>query len=236
MIGVRLSVPAIPRDAGASVRDEFAVFRRPGLWLALLIIIVFQSGMMGVITYLSPLLTGVAGLSEGSVPTVFTALGIGSVVGTVLGGRFGDRHPWRVMIGGIAAGSVLLAAVALFAGSAPVLVVLVVLVGAASFSAAGPLNANVFTQAGAARTLAGSTITVAFNVGNAIGPWASGLAITAGAGYRSPAWIGTVLLAVSATVAVLSARYDRRRTDRSQVTVVAGGEPVAGRAEPQPGR
>jgi len=52
----------------------------------------------------------------------------------------------------------------------------------------------VFQLAGAAPTLAGAANTVAFNVGNTLGPVAGGLAIAAGHGYAAPPWIALVLV------------------------------------------
>ncbi|WP_457519360.1 hypothetical protein [Streptomyces sp. TE33382] len=51
-----------------------------------------------------------------------------------------------------------------------------------------------------APTLAGAFSTTAFNLGATVGPWAGGLALDAGFGYRAPVWVsGALMLLALAT-------------------------------------
>jgi MFS transporter, DHA1 family, inner membrane transport protein len=71
------------------------------------------------------------------------------------------------------------------------------------------LQSRVMRYAAQAPTLASGANIAAFNLGNALGAFAGGLAITAGLGYTSPIWVGaliTLAALVVMTVAAVTAR------------------------------
>jgi DHA1 family inner membrane transport protein len=74
---------------------------------------------------------------------------------------------------------------------------------------------RIMTYAGAAPTLASGANIAAFNVGNALGAWLGGLAITAGLGFTSPLWVGA-LLALAALGVLLVAEAAAARGPRRQ--------------------
>jgi MFS transporter, DHA1 family, chloramphenicol resistance protein len=210
-LGVVLSVPPGTQQGPAPrVAAELAAFRRGRLWLALGTTALYQSAMIGAFSYVAPLLTEVTGIEERWVPAVLLGFGLGSLVGVVIGGRLADPYPWPTLFGGLASAGVLLGLVGVFAREPVVVVGLVVLLGAIAFIAGAPLNARVFTLAGAAPTLASATNTSAFNVGNSLGPALGGLAIGAGWGFTAPAYLGVLLAAGAIVVALVSWALDRR--------------------------
>jgi DHA1 family chloramphenicol resistance protein-like MFS transporter len=210
-LGVVLSVPPGTQHGPAPrVVAELAAFRRGRLWLALGTTALYQSAMIGAFSYVAPLLTEVTGIEERWVPAVLLGFGLGSLVGVVIGGRLADPYPWPTLFGGLASAGVLLGLVGVFAREPVVVVGLVVLLGAIAFIAGAPLNARVFTLAGAAPTLASATNTSAFNVGNSLGPALGGLAIGAGWGFTAPAYLGVLLAAGAIVVALVSWALDRR--------------------------
>jgi len=211
---------------GALIRNEIGVFRSGRLWLALLTTALFQGGVFAAFSYFAPLLINVTGIAAGRVPIYLLLFGIGALVGTSLGGRFADRGPLANVI--ISLVATLLASVLLLATSAsPVGIgIAMILYALAAFSIAGGLNARVMAFAGSAPTLAAAVNTSAFNVGNAVGPWFGGLAITAGLGFRSPVGAGMIMLGLSLLVAIGSLIIERRRPPES-VPVTAGAREPA---------
>src|SRR3954451_17754305 len=201
---------------------ELVVFRRGRMWLALLTTVLYQSAAVGLLSYVSPLLIEVSGVRAGWVPVVLLGFGVGSVVGVVTGGRLADRFPWWTLFGSLGAAVAVLAVVALLAPVAVVTVSAVVLLGVVAFVVAAPLNARVFALAGAASTLASASTTVAFNLGNTIGPALGGAAIDAGFGYTAPAWLGTLLVGGAIVVGLVSRTLDvgdaRRRAPTARST------------------
>jgi MFS transporter, DHA1 family, chloramphenicol resistance protein len=213
IVGVWFSLPGdrrAPGSAPAGVRAELRAFTSGRLWLALGTTAVFEAGMMGMFSYLAPVVTDVAGLSVGMVPVVLTLYGVGSLVGVQLGGRLADAYPWATLYVGLGALVAMLVTLAAAASVPAVLLGSAFLLGVAVFVAATPLNARVFQLAGPAPTLASAVNASAFNVGNTVGPWLGGLVISAGFGFRMPSTVGAVLVAAALGLAVVSRTLDGR--------------------------
>jgi DHA1 family chloramphenicol resistance protein-like MFS transporter len=102
---------------------------------------------------------------------------------------------------------------------------MVVLLGVVAFVVAAPLNTRVFALAGTASTLASATNTVAFNLGNTIGPALGGAAIAAGLGYTAPAWLGVGLAGAAIVVGLVSWTVDARDTRPAAAPAPAGSAP-----------
>jgi MFS transporter, DHA1 family, chloramphenicol resistance protein len=210
VVGVLTSVRnRAPGDAPPRLSAELVAFRNGRIWLAFGTTALYQASVVGLVSYIAPLLTEVTGLDAVWVPVVQLGFGVGSFVGVVIGGRIADAHPWSTLFGSLAGVIALLALVGLFAPVPVVMVALVVLLGVVAFVIAAPLNARVFALAGAAPTLASATNTSAFNVGNSLGPALGGLAIAAGLGFTAPAWLGVGLALGAAGLGLVSWRLDR---------------------------
>lgn len=82
-------------------------------------------------------------------------------------------------------------------------VALVFLLGFAGFATNPTLNSRAFGMVDASATLVAAGNVVAFNIGITVGPWLGGLALDAGAGYPSTAWIGTGLGALALAAVAL---------------------------------
>jgi DHA1 family chloramphenicol resistance protein-like MFS transporter len=207
LVGVLMRIPHIPLpEQKPQLRKELTIYRDRQVWLAVAITALAAGGVFCLFTYLSPLLTGVAGLDAGWVPTVLALFGIGALAGSTIGGRVADAHLFGVMLSGIAASTVLLAAIGLFASYAAAAVALSFLLGFSSFFTAPALNARMFNVAGAAPTLAGATTTAAFNLGNTGGPWLGGVVIDADLGFTSTAWAGAAMMVVAIVLVVVALR------------------------------
>lgn len=211
LAGILALVPPIaPPSERPRLRRELFVYRDGRVWLSVTTIALTAAGVFCAFSYLAPLLTDVAGLDESRVPTVLALFGVGALVGTAIGGRFADAHPFRVLLGGMAADIVVLVAFALLGRYAVAAVPLSFLLGVACFSTAPALNARMFHLAAAAPTLAGATTTAAFNLGNTAGPWLGGAVIDAGLGYRATAWVGAVLTTAAVGLTLVALRTHRR--------------------------
>ncbi|WP_327176437.1 MFS transporter [Streptomyces sp. NBC_01335] len=225
LVGVVTKIPRIPvPEQRPQLRQELSIYRDRQVWLAIVITALAAGGVFCAFSYLAPLLTDVAGLDSGWVPWVLALFGAGALVGTTIGGRVADAHLFGVLLSGIAASTVFLVALALFASSPVAVVLLAFLLGFSAFYTAPALNARMFNVAGAAPTLAGATTTSAFNLGNTAGPWLGGAVIDADFGYSSPAWAGAAMLVVGLAAVTLALRVQRGVTSRSRL--VAGAGPV----------
>ncbi|MFF3958575.1 MFS transporter [Streptomyces sp. NPDC001890] len=219
-LGVAKLVPETGRPESVTVRTEFAAFRNVQVWLAMAMTVLGYGGVFAAITYITPMMTEVAGYTEGAVTWLLVLFGIGMFLGNLLGGKFADRRLMPMLLTTLAA---LTAALLLFTATAHNKVLAAItlsLIGALGFATVPPLQKWVLDQASAAPTLASAANIGAFNLGNALAAWLGGVVIAAGFGYTSPNWVGAILSGTALLLALLAARLHRRT--RTVERVVAG--------------
>ncbi|MGW5453894.1 MFS transporter [Nocardia sp. NPDC003979] len=220
LAGITALVPDSPATAARpDLRAELSVFRNTQVWYSLVMTVLVFGGMFGAFMYIEPLLTRVTGFSDGLVPWLLVLFGVGLFLGNLFGGRWADRALTRTLLGLTLALATSLAAFALLADSKIAALLLLPAMGFFGFGATPGLQMRVLEHAGAAPTLASSANIAAFNVGNFLGVWLSGLAISAGFGWVSPLWVG-VGFAVTGLAVLLVAT-------RSRAESPAAPEPVA---------
>ncbi|MEU9374783.1 Cmx/CmrA family chloramphenicol efflux MFS transporter [Streptomyces sp. NPDC048255] len=216
LVGILFLVPKIPLPAQKPrLGRELSIYRDRQVWLAIVITALAAGGVFCAFSYLSPLLTDVAGLDSQWVPWILGLFGIGALAGTTLGGRVADAHLFGVLLWGITASTVFLTALALLASAQAAAIALSFLLGFSAFFTAPALNARMFNVAGAAPTLAGATTTAAFNLGNTGGPWLGGTVIDAGLGYAATAWAGAAMTVAALGLTAVALRLDRRTPPRA---------------------
>ncbi|MFE9634251.1 Cmx/CmrA family chloramphenicol efflux MFS transporter [Streptomyces sp. NPDC006463] len=221
LAGILALIPKIPLPAEKpSLGRELRIYRDRQVWLSIGITALAAGGVFCAFSYLSPLLTEVAGLDSGWVPWILGLFGVGALVGTTIGGRVADAHLFGVMIWGITASTVFLTGLALLASAQAAAIALSFLLGVSTFFTAPALNARMFNVAGAAPTLAGATTTAAFNLGNTGGPWLGGTVIDAGLGFAATAWAGAAMTVTAIALTAIALRLDRR-TPPSPTRIVA---------------
>ncbi|WP_424567783.1 Cmx/CmrA family chloramphenicol efflux MFS transporter [Streptomyces sp. CH-036] len=208
-------------DAGAasvSVRDELRVLTGPRLRPVLLTMALVQGATFCTFSYLEPLLTRESGLGAGWVPVALALFGAGAFAGVTVAGRYADAHPVAVVATGMSALTVGWAALALTAGSPVLALALVPLLGLLAFGTGTALITRVLSLAPGAPTLAGASSTTAFNLGATVGPWAGGLALGAGFGYRAPAGVSALLMVAAVLVAATTAKSRRPRAGERRLS------------------
>jgi DHA1 family inner membrane transport protein len=210
LLGVVFLVPSLASGGTGGLRSELRVFRSPQVWLALAMTTFGFGGVFASFTYLAPMMTRVAGYSDGAVAWLLVLFGIGLCVGNLLGGRAADRRlmpSLYTVLGALAA--VLLVFVATAHARVPAAVTIAVF-GAVGFATVPLLQLRVMQQAQGAPALASAANIAAFNLGNAIGAWLGGLAIAHGLGFTAPNWIGALLAIAGLATALCSGLLERR--------------------------
>ncbi|MGW7314355.1 Cmx/CmrA family chloramphenicol efflux MFS transporter [Streptomyces sp. NPDC054854] len=227
LVGILALIPRIPLpDEKPRLGRELRIYRDRQVWLSIGVTALAAGGIFCAFSYLSPLLTDVAGLDSKWVPWILGLFGVGALIGTTIGGRVADAHLFGVMIWGVTASTVFLAALALLASVQVAAVALSFLMGVSAFFTAPALNARMFNVAGAAPTLAGATTTAAFNLGNTGGPWLGGTVIDAGWGFSATAWAGAAMTLTAIGLTLIALRL-HRRTPPPGTRVVGGSRPAA---------
>ena len=210
LFGVARLIPEQSRSGEVRLRDELAVLRNPQVLLAMAMTVLGFGGVFAAITYVAPMMTGVAGFADGSVTWLLALFGLGMVVGNLVGGRYADRSLMRMLYVALGALAVVLALFTVTAHDKVAATVTVFLIGALGFATVPPLQKRVLDQAAGAPTLASALNIGAFNLGNALAAWVGGLVISAGLGYTAPNWVGAAFAAAALGLAVLSSALERR--------------------------
>ncbi|WP_282205844.1 MFS transporter [Kitasatospora fiedleri] len=210
LLGIARLVPELPRPEGAHLRRELAAFRNVQVVLAMGMTVLGFGGVFAAITYVKPMMTEVAGFSEGGVTWLLVLLGVGMFLGNLLGGRFADRRLMPMLFTTLGALTVVLALFTVTAHHRVTAAVTLLLIGALGFATVPPLQKRVLDQAHGAPTLASAVNIGAFNLGNALAAWLGGAVITAGFGYTAPNWVGALLAGSALLLAVASAVLERR--------------------------
>jgi DHA1 family inner membrane transport protein len=190
--------------------DLGAIMQRPVL-LGLATTALGYAGVFAVFTYVAPLLTQVTGFSEGAVSPILLVFGGGLVAGNLLGGRLADRSLAATVLGTLAMLGIVLALMTAAFTTPAAAVLFVGLLGVAGFATVAPLQMWVLRKAqGAGESLASSFNIAAFNLGNAAGAWAGGLAIDHWPGLPFVPLIAAVFPAAAILIALVAMRGERR--------------------------
>ncbi|WP_329543546.1 MFS transporter [Streptomyces sp. NBC_01356] len=192
------------------LRAQFRAFRSWQVWLTLTATALSYGGMFGAFSYIAYTFTEVGGFSPADVAWLLMVYGVGLVVGNLVGGRAADRDRDRALLLALLGLTITLALFGLLAGSATASVILVFLMGVFGFASVPGMITRVTDYAHGA-ALAASANVSASNVGNALGAWLGGVAITAGLGYTSPLYVGAGIVLLSVIVMAVAARQAKSR-------------------------
>lgn len=224
-IGILRGIPArgVEEDAadGPSLRSEVTQLKSPRLILVMLLGALVNAATFGSFTFLAPVVTDTAGLSELWISAVLVLFGVGSFIGVTTAGRLSDRRPGRLIA---VCGPLLLVgwpAMALLAHEPALLLVLVFVQGALSFALGSTLIARVLYEAVGAPTMAGAYATAALNVGAAVGPLVAAITLVTTDGNLGPLWSSGVLVLIALLIALACRKV--LATERS--TAIAGISP-----------
>ncbi|MFJ8331709.1 MFS transporter [Streptomyces sp. NPDC094437] len=196
------------------LRAQLRAFRSGQVWLTLAATALGYGGMFGAFSYLAYTFTEVTGFSTTDVAWLLVVYGTGLVIGNVAGGRGADRDRDRTLLVSLAGLAVTLALFGLLAASPVASVVLVFLTGLFGFATVPGMITRVTDHAHGVPLAAGANVS-ASNVGNALGAWLGGLALSAGLGYTAPLYVGAAIVLAGLAVLAVAARGTARPVPES---------------------
>jgi len=213
-----LLVAAVVPTAAASTggMSELKVLGNRRVQMAIAMTVLGSAGFGTVFTYISPLLTQVSKFSPTTVTGLLIVFGVGSVLGTVVGGKLGDRSLMPALCGLLAALTVILLLLGFLAPVQIAAAVGVFAFGVASFSIIPGLQARIFTAAAGAPTLALAVNISAFQLANAGGSWLGGRVIAAGTSVRWTTLAGAAVTVLGLALALRELTRDRRAARSSE--------------------
>jgi MFS transporter, DHA1 family, inner membrane transport protein len=228
LVAILLLVPASPGDPAATFRRELKVFRRIGVWFALLTGAIGFGGFFAVYSYVAPLATEVTRLPASFVPFALVAAGVGMTIGNLIGGRLADRGAVRAIYLCFAAFAVSLTLLALTSSNPVGLFAGLVLVGASAAALSPVIQTRLMDVAGDSQTLAAAINHSSLNIGNSLGAYLGGVVIAAGLGYVAPTWVGLLLCVPGVLFALAGALVSRRWLTQTGSIRSRGGDPDTG--------
>ncbi|MEV6924410.1 MFS transporter [Dactylosporangium sp. NPDC051485] len=185
------------------------------------------TGAMTAQTYVTPFLLDVAGFAPATLGPILAVAGSAGFAGTLVTGRFLDRHPWGALLVPMALLCATLLGLFTLGPVRPVTVAVLALNGAAYSAMAVAVQNRTLLIAPGSTDIGAAVIGSAFNVGIAAGSFLGG-EIVDGPGVRVVALTGAGLTAAAAALLLAEPRLARRGP--STVEKAAAAEPVA--AEP----
>ena len=220
---VLLFVPNDGTDPDASPLRELSALTKPQVWLTLGVAAIGSGGMFATFSYITPTLTEVAGVPERIVPFALCAFGAGMVAGNLVGARLADRALMPTIGLGLLWNAAMLG-LFYFASTHPAAAVANVFLIGTAFAIVPAVQTRLMDVAGDAQTLAAALNHSAFNVANALGAYAGGLAIMAGWGWRSTGPVGLCFALAGFGVFCVSALLERRSPGRGGDRASSAGE------------
>ncbi len=196
-------IPVLPSLPDNGLKGQFRFLKRREPWLILAVTMAGNGGIFCYYSYVSPLMTGVAGFSPESMTLLMMLAGGSMCIGNYLGGRLSDRFtPTRV----IAATQVIMltALLCLFFWSSGkfVAALMMCLCCGGLFAVSSPQQYLIIQHSKGGEMMGGAMIQIAFNLGNAIGAYCGGLPIDYGAGVRYSCLVGAAFVVFGVLFAV----------------------------------
>ena len=182
-------VPQVEGLKDTGFKGQFRFLKKPAPWLILGATALGNGGVFCWYSYITPLLTEVSGFSADSITALMVLAGFGMVVGNLVSGRMSDRYtPGKV--GTVVQGMicVILLLTFLLSPHPWCSAILMTLCTAGLFAVSSPEQVLMIRVAPGGEMLGGACVQMAFNLGNAIGAYIGGLALSGG--YRYPALAG----------------------------------------------
>ena len=182
-------VPHVEGLKDTGFKGQFRFLKTPAPWLILGATALGNGGVFCWYSYINPLLTEVSGFTAESITALMVLAGFGMGGGNLVSGRLSDRYtPGKV--GTIVQAMICIVLLLIFFLSPyPWLsALLMCLCTAGLFAVSSPEQVLIIRVAKGGEMLGAACVQVAFNLGNAIGAYVGGLAISGG--YRYPALAG----------------------------------------------
>jgi DHA1 family inner membrane transport protein len=208
---VALIAVFLPRDKapkGINALTELGALKRKQVWLTLGVAASGFCGMFAVFTYISPIVTDVAGLNVSMVPVIMAIFGCGMIVGNIFGAKLADLSLMRTIGWSLVLYFFVLIGLSLTAHNPILLGICCFLIGC-SFVVGPALQTRLMDVAGDAQTLAAALNHSAFNIANALGALFGGLAISGGYGYESMGFVGAATAVVGFGVFLVSLSLEK---------------------------
>lgn len=194
VLAVKFWMPLLNKSSETNFLSEFKIFKRLELWLIILLTTIGTGGFFAWYSYISPLITDVAGHSENMVSYAMVLAGLGMVIGNFIGAKLTEKFsPLNTVTIVLVLMVICLSLNTYLASDKIMVLVMTFIIGMVSFSISTPIQILIIRASKGSETLGSSLNQSAFNIGNASGAYFAGLPIAMGYGYTSADWVGAAM-------------------------------------------
>ncbi len=212
MASIKFWMPELPQASTEGIRKDLKVLKKAELWMVILLTTIGTGGFFAWYSYISPLITDVAGHPESIVSYAMIIAGLGMVVGNFVGAKLAEKFsPIYAVLIALTFMVIALIANTYFAYDKIRVLVTTFLIPVIAFCVATPIQMAVINSAKGSEMLGSSLNQSAFNMGNASGAYLAGLPIAYGYGYASAELVGAAM-AFCGILIGLGVIYLRRKT------------------------
>ncbi|KAB1069314.1 MFS transporter [Tamlana haliotis] len=212
LLSLKFWMPVIKQSSETKFTEEFQIFKRLEVWLIILLTTIGTGGFFAWYSYISPLITDVAGHTSEMVSVAMILAGLGMVIGNFIGAKLAEKFSPIYAIIIILLCMVLSLSLNTFLASDKILVlVMTFIIGTVTFCLSTPIQMAIINASKGSETLGSSLNQSAFNVGNASGAYFAGIPIAMGYGYTSADWVGAAMASIGVLIAFVIIMLRKRR-------------------------
>ena len=203
LISLKLWLPVLERKEDSHFLEELKFLKSRQSWLVLLITAIGFGGLFTWFSYITPLMTIVAGIKESQMAYVMILAGGGMVVGNLVGGYISDRmSPEKTCILLIFLMMSALAGVFFLSDNQTAALILTFVCGALSMSVSAPINIMMMKAAPKSEMMAAAFMQAAFNIANAMGAFLGGIPLEHGFSFNYPSLVGVGMTFIGLVIAL----------------------------------
>ena len=194
IISILLWVPHLKPSSASGFLADLKILKNPEIWMVILLCIIGSGSFFAWYSYISPVITEVAGHPKFMVSVAMTLAGVGMAIGNFLGARLAEKYsPLQAILIILVLITLLFVANSFFAQHKILILALTFCIGTAAFSMSSPIQLTMIQTARNSETLGASVNQSAFNIGNAMGAYVAGIPIAMGFGFTSADWVAAGL-------------------------------------------
>ncbi|WP_299390696.1 MFS transporter [uncultured Gelidibacter sp.] len=213
VLGVKFWMPLLEKSSETKFLSELKIFKRLELWLIILLTTIGTGGFFAWYSYISPLITEVAGHAENVVAYAMILAGLGMVIGNFVGAKLTEKFsPLHTVTLVLVCMAISLSLNAYLASDKIMVLVMTFIIGIVTFSISTPIQMLIIKASKGSETLGSSLNQSAFNIGNASGAYFAGLPIAMGYGYTSADWVGAAMAGTGVLIAIGILMLKKRQT------------------------
>lgn len=215
MAGIFLWMPKLKEEPLTSIDRQEKGIRNAELWALIALTTIGTGGFFAWYSYIAPLITQVAHLSQNMVSYAMILAGLGMVIGNFMGAKMANLFsPLKAVAISLSTMVLVLLVNTVLAFDPYAVMVLTFVIGMVSFTVATPIQMAIINTAKGSEMLGSSMNQSAFNMGNASGAYLAGLPIAYGYGVTSAGFIGAILAFLGVTIAVGLLLYRKQKSRR----------------------